>query len=309
MKRQSFSPNHANVFDVGTLVLPVLSINLSVALQLWFYALSSMHKLSDCFGLRRTEPWTDNSQWQMVKLDIRTPEESNMSDIFKSYLAVLLLTSMSFGAGVEDHCVMVQHSRLQLSFPPTLQQIQASGICINDKCSIVATAYHVQISAGRANLSVAGGRTKQVLSAANESDASKTQTRAGSSPFFYDIANDVSFIYMTKSVAHKSGVRYSYKPYAGQRVIVAGYYHGKFEVTEAHIIGSNVPLIVLQMRLRENLVLDIELKPGLSGGAVLDAQGNLLGMVVRAGVLKRGQRLTLYCCASCPHSRDSVGKG
>jgi hypothetical protein len=41
-------------------------------------------------------------------------------------------------------------------------------------------------------------------------------------------------------------------------------------------------------QLRDNLVLDIGLDPGASGGAVFDEQGNLLGMIILSGVVKSG---------------------
>ena len=185
-----------------------------------------------------------------------------------------------------DHLVGVQRSTVHFSFPPRVQEVQGSGICINQSCSVVATAYHVQVLAGGANLRVASDHTEKVLSLANESDTNKSDVPAGKRTLSYNIANDVSFVYTKKPVPHKSGVPYSYKFYVGQKVKVAGYYNHELETREARIIGSNVALVIGQAQLKENLVLDIYLNPGTNGSAVLDERGNLLGMIVLSGVLK-----------------------
>jgi len=192
-----------------------------------------------------------------------------------------------------DHLVAVHHSTIHLSFPVLKgEDIQGSGICIDRTCSVVATAYHVQMLAGRANLKVASGRTVKVLSLANDTDKNKADIPVERShkTLSYNIANDVSFVYTKKPVAHKSGALYSYKYYVGQKVQVAGYYHNEFTTRQAHIIGANVPLVIGPAQMNENLILDIYMDPGTSGSAVLDEQGNLLGMVVLTGslTLKKG---------------------
>jgi len=150
----------------------------------------------------------------------------------RSALPILLVLSYASAAAVSaeapaddtrDHLVGVQRSTVHFSLPPRVQQVQGSGICINQSCSIVATAYHVQMLAGRANLRVASDHTEKVLSLANESDANKSDVPAGKRTLSYNIANDVSFLYTKKPVPHKSGIPYSYKFYVGQKVKVAGY--------------------------------------------------------------------------------------
>ena len=198
----------------------------------------------------------------------------------------LCLNTMCSAADLKDHLVGVQHATAKLSLPPQIQQVQGSGICINQNCSVVATPYHIQMMVGRANLRVGNHHTEKVLSLANESDADKSDVTVGKRTLSYNIANDVSFIYTKKSTAHKSGVPYSYNFYVGQKVTVAGYYKGKFETREACILGVNLPLVMGEAELKENVILDVHLKPGTSGSAVLDERGNLLGMIVLSGVLK-----------------------
>ena len=201
-------------------------------------------------------------------------------------IITLWLSTMCSAADLKDHLVAVQHATAKLSLPPQIQQVQGSGICINQSCSVVATAYHIQMMVGRANLGVGNHRTEKVLSLANESDSDKSGVTVGKRTLSYNVANDVSFIYTKKSTAHKSGVPYSYNFYVGQKVTVAGYYKDKFETREACILGANVPLVMGEAQLKENLILDVHLKPGTSGSAVLDERGNLLGMIVLSGVLK-----------------------
>jgi hypothetical protein len=141
---------------------------------------------------------------------------------------------------------------------------------------------------GKANLGVTGNRTEKVLSLANESDANKTGVPMAKKTLSYNIANDVSFVYTKKPVPHKSGVPYSFKYYVGEKVEIAGYSNHKYETRQARIIGSNVPLVMGQAQLKENLVLDIHLDPGNSGSAVFDERGNLLGMITLSGALRFG---------------------
>ncbi len=101
---------------------------------------------------------------------------------------------------------------------------KAAASVSTTSCSVVATAYHIQMMVGRANLRVGNHHTEKVLSLANESDRDKSDVTVGKRTLSYNVANDVSFIYTKKSAAHKSGVPYSYNFYVGQKVTVAGYY-------------------------------------------------------------------------------------
>jgi len=207
-----------------------------------------------------------------------------------SIVIVILITLWSAGlssaTNLKDHLVGVQHTTVHLSLPPRVQQVQGSGICIDPNCSVVATAYHIQMIVGRANLRVGKDHTVKVLSLANESDTDKSDVLVGTQHLTYNAAHDISFVYTNKPITHKSGAPYTYKSYVGQKVTIAGYYKDKFETREARIIGSNVPLAIGQAQLKENLILDISLKAGTSGSAVLDERGNLLGMIVLSGLLR-----------------------
>ena len=196
---------------------------------------------------------------------------------------------MFAAADVSDHVVEVQHSTVRL-FPPIVQSVYGNGMCINKNCSLVATAYHIQMLAGRANLEVAKERTEKILSLGSETDPNRSDVPLAKSGrvLRLDVANDISFIYTKKPVPHKSSASYSYRYCVGQKVTVAGYNHHKFETREARIIGSNMLLVIGQTQLRDNLILDIALEPGTSGSAVLDENGNLLGMIVLTGAVKVG---------------------
>jgi hypothetical protein len=203
---------------------------------------------------------------------------------------VLLLASACFAANAKDHLVQVQRLTFHFSLTP-LVLVLGSGICVDRPCSVVVTPYHTQKLVGRANLGIIGGRTKKVLSLANESDTNKTEIQlakkiAGKVALTFNIANDVSFVYAKKPIRRKSGVGYSYKCFVGQHVVFAGYRNHKFETKDAHIIGVNVPLVIGGARLDENILVDISVESGSSGGAVLDDQGNLLGMITIQGAVK-----------------------
>jgi hypothetical protein len=148
----------------------------------------------------------------------------------------------------------------------------------------------VQLLAGRRNLLVAGGHTDKVLSLASVDDTNKSAIPIADSKntVSYNVEHDITFIYTKKAIAHKSGVQYLYKYHVGQHVTVAGYYNNEFRRTEGCIIGSNVPLVIGQARLNENLIVDVKMDAGASGSGVFDDNGNLLGMIVLSGVLKFG---------------------
>jgi hypothetical protein len=167
-------------------------------------------------------------------------------------------------------------------------QIYGNGICINPSCTVLVTAKHVQALAGKAKLQIAGDRTSKVLSMPDGDKQSKMQ--AGKKMFSYDVSSDITFMYEKYPVHHKAGVPYSYKHYAGQKVKIAGYYKDKFTLIDATAIGADVPTAMEHGVVYEDIVLDVKLKQGFSGSAVLDEQGNLIGMVVHAGSIMMGTK-------------------
>lgn len=200
-------------------------------------------------------------------------------------LTILVLSNLSPGRSVRDYCVRVESSTLHW-FPPSIRSEVGTGICLDEHCSILLTPYHMQLAAGSAGLEVIGGQIGKVLSAATATDGNKGEVRLGNKTVSYNVANDFSFLYMKKKMQHKSGALPRYKPNVGERVYVAGYYGGSFQIRETRLIGVNVPLMIGESELKEDLVLDVELMPGSSGSAVLDEYNHLLGMVVVTGKLK-----------------------
>jgi len=213
-----------------------------------------------------------------------------VTGLLKRLSVILLLSGLCLAVNIKEHLVSVQHSTLQLSLPPTIQRIQGSGICINQSCSVVATAYHIQMCLGKSELGIDGVHTDKILSLANQRDTNKADVPVNVNGkmrhLSYNLEHDVSFVYTKKPVDHKSGVPYSYRSYVGQKVKVAGYYRNRFTTWDAHIIGVDVPLMWGQTSLNENLILDIPMESGSSGSAVLDENGNLLGMITLSGTMK-----------------------
>jgi hypothetical protein len=200
-------------------------------------------------------------------------------------LTILPLSTLSPCRNVRDYCVRVESSTLHW-FPPSIRSEVGTGICIGDNCSIVVTPYHMQLAAGKAGLEVVGGQIAKVLSAATSLDGEKSDLRLGNKAVSYNVASDFSFIYMKRKVRHKERAIVRYQTDVGQPVYVVGYYGRAFQIAKARLIGVNVPLMIGQSELKENLVLDIDLKPGSSGSAVLDEHNRLLGMIVITGKLK-----------------------
>lgn len=209
----------------------------------------------------------------------------------KKLFAVLLLSSLALSQDAKNHLVSVQHSIIHWSVPFEVQEIQGSGICISRDCSVVATAAHTEMLLGQAHLGIGGARTEKVLSAANEGDPEKAEvpirvSGLGKDTLSYNLANDIAFIYTRSAVHRKSGMPHSYKSHVGQKVRIADYHKNRFTIVDAHILGVNVPLRLGQGQLNDNLIVDVRMEPGTSGSAVLDEQGNLLGMITLCGAIK-----------------------
>ena len=207
-------------------------------------------------------------------------------------LTSLLLCSFCSAVDWTEHLVAIHASTVAFSFPKGLngKDVHGSGICIQQDCSVVVTPYLIQRLAGATRLKVAGGRTDKVLSLALDSDPNKGDITIGrtKATMSFDIAHDVSFVYTKKAIRMKSGIPYSYEFHVGQKVHVAGYHDHTFTNRDALIIGKNVPLLIGQSALNDNLIVDINLVPGDSGSAVLDDDGRLLGMVILSGPIAFG---------------------
>lgn len=210
----------------------------------------------------------------------------------RTLVSSILLCGACSAVDVKEHLVPIHASTVKLSFPKGLngRTIYGNGICIQQDCSVIATAYHIQRLAGATMLKVAGGHTVKVSSLARDSDDDKGDIPvvAIGSTMSYNIAHDVSFIYTKKAVPKKSGARYSYEFRVGQKVHVAGYHNNLFTSRDALIIGKNVRFAVGHSPLNDNLIMDISLVPGDSGSAVLDDDGRLLGMVISSGLITIG---------------------
>jgi hypothetical protein len=101
-----------------------------------------------------------------------------------SALSAILLSSLCW-AGVEDHVVVVQHSALHMLPSPHIRKTQGNGICVNAECSVVATAFHIQMFVGKRDLNVRGARTEKVLSLAGD-DSNKSDVTLGKKTFSYE---------------------------------------------------------------------------------------------------------------------------
>jgi hypothetical protein len=195
-------------------------------------------------------------------------------------IATSLLLTQCHAANEGDHVVRVNGSHSIPYFPLLVTNLHGNGICLNGECSVIVTCYHIRAMAGGGHLSITNAVTKrELLATQNESNETYVRVGGGHKTLRYDVASDLLFIQTTKSVHAKSGVLLSYKAHIGQKVIVVGYDNSGIKTTEAHIVALNAQLAVGPASLTENILLDTSFKPGSSGSAVLDENGNLLGML------------------------------
>ena len=217
-----------------------------------------------------------------------------MTAFLRLLVSLFLLVATCSAAELKDHVIRVQRSGFNLSFPPTFQKSWGTGICIDQACSVIVTAYHVELLGSRPQLRIPGRGVRRVLSLASENDLNKGKIQVGGQLLSYNPAHDVSFVYFTKGTPRKTAPRHSYKPNLGQKVIVVGYPDKQLHTLEARLIGSNVPLVFNGTNLKENLVLDVGVTPGFSGGGVFDQDGHLLGMIILYGLLgPKGEHLEI----------------
>jgi hypothetical protein len=207
--------------------------------------------------------------------------------LIRAILVTALLVNVA-SAAVEDHVVGVWHAGMNW-LPPGVKVQYGSGICVDRTCSIVATSYHAQLRAHSPNLRVMGGRVRKTVPYPTNTDSNQADVRVGNEHFTYNVAKDITFLYTTKPISHKEGVRYSFNCEVGQEVTIVGT-HSVTSGQHARIVGVNVPLRLGDAAINENVIVDVALKPGDSGSAVFDHNGRLLGMIILAGriVTRRG---------------------
>jgi hypothetical protein len=155
--------------------------DLTAMLGFWHTRLGLPVHLVPTSSLNRYKTWPT-----LAFKETKTNRIRSLTVLFRALLTALLLTSMFLATGPRDHLVAVQRSAVHFAFPPTVQRVQGSDICIDTSCFVIATAYHVQRLVGRANLGVAGGRTEKVLSVANDSDTNKPDVFVGHHIFSYN---------------------------------------------------------------------------------------------------------------------------
>jgi hypothetical protein len=130
---------------------------------------------------------------------------------------------------------------------------------------------------------IAGGRVQKIVPYASESSINKTDVEVDGKHFSYDITKDIAFIYATKPLYGKAGIKYSFTCEVGQKVTIVSWKPFSNTATDAHIIGVNVPLRMGHAELNDNLILDVSVKPGASGSAVIDSEGRLVGIITMYG--------------------------
>ena len=205
-------------------------------------------------------------------------------------LILLLIGTCDAATDFGNNVVTVQQTRIRFSLPPKLVFIQGSGVCIDQRCSVVATTYHAQLMTGRGMLGVKGAHTVKVLSLANQNDTDKATIRVGDRLANYNLAHDISFVYTRKPVPYKAAPPHSYHCSVGENVFIVGLLKGKKLRKEARVLGVNVRLLMGNSELDENIVLDGAAPPGTSGGPVFDVHGNLLGMMILTGWIRMGNQ-------------------
>ena len=199
-----------------------------------------------------------------------------------------LIGSAHSANDVRTHLVSVRRYRLT---PVGLRTAYATGICIDDPCSVVATVHHALAmgGVGRFEFKMVGGQaTRRVLTMASERDVNAVDVPSVMGMLHFDVAHDIAFVYTKKPVHKKSAISFSYGAFVGQKVYVAGFRRGRLDHAEAHIVGVNVPVLLGSAVMRETLILDLPVQPGMSGSAIVDESGNLLGMVTGSAYEKRG---------------------
>jgi hypothetical protein len=157
-----------------------------------------------------------------------------------------------------------------------------SGICIDTPCLHVLTAYHV-VALLKAGLKVEGVPVASILSATGPLDSGSIEMHVAGSILQYDPARDIALLTLKRPLpARFIGLPFAtYRPSIGQRVTRIARHGDAHDTATGGVVAEELRYETAGrlVDLDRFFLLDCSSRPGNSGGAVIDEQGRVLGLV------------------------------
>ena len=157
-----------------------------------------------------------------------------------------------------------------------------SGICIDTPCLHVVTAYHVVALLG-AGLKVEGVAVASAQSATGPQDSEAVDMNVAGSVFRFNPSRDVALLTLQRPLPPRfMGLSFaSYKPSIGQRVTRIARHVDAYDIASGRVVGDDLRYQAPEhlVDLEDQFLLDCSSRPGNSGGAVIDGDGRVLGLV------------------------------
>jgi len=157
-----------------------------------------------------------------------------------------------------------------------------SGICIDTPCLHVVTAYHVVALLG-GRLKVEGVPAASVLAATGPQDRGSVEMNVAGSVFRFNPSRDVALLTLQRPLpARFAGLTFaSGKPPVGQQVTRVARHGDAYDTASGKVVANELRHESLghQVNLDGYFLLDCSSRPGNSGGAVIDGDGRVLGLV------------------------------
>lgn len=157
-----------------------------------------------------------------------------------------------------------------------------TGICLDTPCEHVLTSYHVVALMGT-RLKVEGVHITTAVAATGPQDSGAVDMVVAGSIVRFNPARDLALLTLKKPLPARFGaLRFAdYTPAAGQEVTRVARHDDTIDYAMGRVVGAE---LLYQssgglMNLDGNFLVDCVSRPGNSGGAVIDREGRVVGMV------------------------------
>jgi hypothetical protein len=157
-----------------------------------------------------------------------------------------------------------------------------TGICIDTPCVHVLTNYHVLALLGK-RLKVEGVPIASSVSATGPQDSGAIDVRVAGTISKFNPSRDLALLTLQRALpAQFRGLPFAnYKPSVGQQVKRIARYGNAYDTDDGKVVADELRFESLGqvVSLDGHFLLDCITRPGNSGGAVLDGEGRVLGLV------------------------------
>jgi hypothetical protein len=174
-------------------------------------------------------------------------------------------------------------SRAVVKLTSTTQFVEnfGSGVCLDTPCVHVVTAHHVLALLG-SGLKVEGVAVASSWSATGSEDSGAIEMSVAGSVFKYNPARDLALLTLRHPLpASFEGLPMAdHNPSIGEQVQMIARHRDAYDTAAGKVVADDLQYRSSgKLEMDGHFLLDCGSRPGNSGGAVVDANGRLLGLV------------------------------